>query len=100
MAGEVARTMSLCEQLITAASACKLPDTATPLDRYLALWNLYQFLDDVPALDIFLSVSYTLEMLAPLLSDHDRDVMRTHGCSFPEDWDNPREFFSQEGEEE
>ena len=83
----------LFEELIAKSVACDLPATATPYVQLKALWDLFQFLDETDILDIGISAINKLHELEPKITDEQKELLRQDGYAFPEDWDNPREFF-------
>ncbi len=80
--------MDLCEELIAKTEAAKS-------GKFLDLWALYCFLNENSGLDLYLAVGNKLEQLAPNLTDQEIHAARILGCTFPDEWDNPKEYFGQ-----
>jgi hypothetical protein len=84
---------SVLGQLVERASALQLPpEKDTPLERFRAVWELYQFLIETDGIDIYLALAAAMNKEEPLLSEEDKAEMRKHACSFPEDWDSPLDY--------
>lgn len=89
----LARKQALHEKLVALATACEASKESEPLTRFTHLWNLYEFLDDVDPVELFVSLGTKLSDMESTLTTTDKIELRKLGVCFPEDWDKPRELF-------
>jgi hypothetical protein len=81
--------MSYLEQLIGKAKAC---DTQDVNARFVAVWDLYQFLNEVKGVHVYISAGTELHKMESLISAETREEMKRRGYGFPEDFDQPTEL--------
>lgn len=92
--------MTLYEQLVAKARACHLPATATPFQRFVALWDLYTFLDETEGIELYVSTGNQLQEVQNQLSETEKQSLRAqYGVCFPED-DRPIDHLAPSDEDE
>lgn len=84
--------MRLCDRAVELAARCKL--AVTPLEKYRATSEFLDFVSSTKKMDLFLSISDTAIAVEADLTAGDKQVLRTEGFTFPEDWENVRELMA------
>lgn len=84
--------MNLYDELIAKTDAAKS-------GKFVDVWQLHCFLNENSGLDLYLATGNKLSELEPNLTDKEMHEARMLGCSFPEDWENPKEYFGGKDED-
>jgi hypothetical protein len=84
--GEETNPVSVYDELLAKVDAAKS-------GKFIDVWQLHCFLDEHSGLDLYLASGAKLSELEPNLTDKEMREARMLGCTFPEDWENPKEYF-------